>query len=279
MLNSIKINILEAGLVMNTLQPQLFIIITLMCIMIVGCVFIVFYIQQSNQKIKAQLKQQQEEELESFKSTIHQMNRDTIKNIAELVANSRSEELNDHHTELLNTFSRLRTIIKDDLYNTMNNTDSCRTALYLLHNGQRSTTGISFIKVSCVGERTLVGSGIKEQIINHSNMPINIFDNMLVKLMENGRYVIMNDEETMQSARSQFISAPKVMYSQAVSIFDSNNNILGFILSEYDHSYNKPTADDEYKAIRKLTVKISPILAFSDYINLNTIEESDAQRV
>jgi hypothetical protein len=248
--------------------------------MIVGCVFIVFYIQQSNQKIKAQLKQQQEEELESFKSTIHQMNRDTIKNIAELVAKSRSEELNDHHTELLNTFSRLRTIIKDDLYNTMNNTDSCRTALYLLHNGQRSTTGISFIKVSCVGERTLVGSGIKEQIINHSNMPINIFDNMLVKLMENGRYVIMNDEETMQSARSQFISSPKVMYSQAVSIFDSNNNILGFILSEYDHSYNKPTADDEYKAIRKLTVKISPILAFSDYINLNTIEENtDTQRV
>lgn len=265
---------------MNALQPQLIIIIALVSVVILACVFIFLYIKQSNQKIKDQLKKQQEEELESFKSTIHQMNREMVKNIAELIAKCREEELKDHHTELLNTFSRLRTIIKDDLYNTMNSTNSCRTALYLLHNGQKSTTGISFIKVSCVGERTLVGSGIKEQIINHSNMPINIFDNMLVKLMENGRYVVMNDDETMQSARSQFISAPKIMYSQAVSIFDSNNNILGFILSEYDHSYNKPTADDEYKAIRKLSNKISPILAFSDYVNLNTIEEnSNAQRV
>ena len=265
---------------MNALQPQLIaLIIALVCVVILGCVLIVVYIRYNNTKIQSNLLKKQQDDLESFEASISEMNRELLKQIADLVAKSRGEEIRDHHAELLNTFSRLRLIIKDDLYSTMNSTGSCRTALYLLHNGQKSASGISFIKVSCVGERTLVGSGIKEQIINHSNMPINIFDNMLVKLMDNGRYVIMNDEETMQSARSQFISASKILYSQAVSIFDSNNNILGFVLAEFDHSYNKLTADDEYKALKKLSIKIAPILAFSDYVNINIDEKKNSQRV
>ena len=156
----------------------------------------------------------------------------------------------------------------------MSRTGACRTALYLLHNGQKSASGVSFIKVSCVGERALVGSGIKEQIVNHSNMPINIFDNMFEKLIENGKYIIMNDAETANSSRSQFLSSPKVHYSYAVSIYDNSNNILGFVLAEFDRAYNKHESDEEYAILKEFADKIGPILSFTEYTDL-TLEDDN----
>lgn len=258
----------------STVLPMQYCIIFLIVI-IIAIIGLVLYIKRNNRLMSELLNEQNHEEFQEFKETIANMNKglvdeivDVLKDDGEHSHSDKQEKLKDHQEELLNTFAKLRRVIKDDLYATMHHTGACRTALYLFHNGTRSTEGISFLKISCIGERTLVGSGVKEQILNHSNMPVNIFDNMYDKLIENGRYVVMNDEKTMQTSRAQFISASKIRYSQAIGIYDSSNNILGFVLAEFDHAYNKAASDTEYAVLKDFTKKISPILSFSEYADL-----------
>ena len=235
------------------------------------------YIKYSNRKIKEAM-HQQIEDLNAFKASIEEMN----KNLLESIAGIMNKELHDnnddqahkHQQELMSTFDKVRQITRDDLFSALNSTSACRIALYLLHNGTKSINGISFLKISCIGERTLPGSGIREQIMNHTNMPINIFDNMIAKLIDNGRYLIINDEETMLTARSQFISHPKIQYSQAVAIYDTSNNIIGFILGEYDSIYTKENSDIEYNDLKALAQKISPILTISDYSKIAAKEKN-----
>lgn len=249
--------------------------IIFLIVIIIAIIGLVLYIKRNNRLMSELLNEQNHEDFQEFKETIANMNKglvdeivDVLKDDGEHSHSDKQEKLKDHQEELLNTFAKLRRVIKDDLYATMHHTGACRTALYLFHNGTRSTEGISFLKISCIGERTLVGSGVKEQILNHSNMPVNIFDNMYDKLIENGRYVVMNDEKTMQTSRAQFISASKIRYSQAIGIYDSSNNILGFVLAEFDHVYNKAASDTEYAVLKDFTKKISPILSFSEYADL-----------
>ena len=91
---------------------------------------------------------------------------------------------------------------------------------------------------------------------------------MLEKLIENGKYIIINDEETMATAKSKFISNHKIRYSTAISIYDRTNNILGFVLAEFDHGYVKAQVDAESAELKKFADKISPLLSFSEYADL-----------
>ena len=251
-----------------------FVILFLIAAAVIG---IVVYIHKNNKMMQKTLKKENHIEFESFKNTIENMNRGLVDSVVDILRDqdnsyrkpqTKVEEAKSNQEELLKTFARLKNVIKEDLYATMKIIKSSRTALYLFHNGTRSTQGISFVKMSCIGEKVVVGSGIKEQILNHSNMPVNLFDNMFEKLMENGKYVIMNDEETMNTARAKFISANKIRYSIAVAIYDHSNNILGFVLAEFDHPYSKNLFDIESIDLKTFADKIAPLLSFSEYADL-----------
>jgi hypothetical protein len=127
--------------------------------------------------------------------------------------------------------------------------------------------GVSIIKVATTGgtNKTVTGLYAGDGDVNLSSS----------KKMDNGKYIVMNDEETMQTARSQFISSSKIRYSYMVSIYDYTNNMLGFVLAEYDHVYTKNESDKEYAALRELADKIAPILSFSEYskLTLSTLDQ------
>ena len=267
----------DASNVITIIQPYL---IAIFIFVIALTIVLVVYVRKNNQRMRQQIKEQNHQDISAFKSSIIDMNRKLLDDIVE-VMNSKEAPLDEaeayrkHQEQLVNIFQKLRKIIKDDLSNTMSNTGACRIALYLLHNGQKSTGGVDFLKTSCVGEKVLIGSGIKEHILNHSNIPLNILDNMIENLVDNGKYIVMNDEETMQTARSQFISSSKIRYSYMVSIYDYTNNMLGFVLAEYDHVYTKNESDKEYAALKELADKIAPILSFSEYskLTLSTLDQ------
>lgn len=255
-------------------------------LIILAVVAVIVYVHKNNELMKKTLKEQNNKTFESFRDTIQNINTGLADTVIDALRDSthipmtKAEEEKYNREELLNTFARIRDVIKDDLYSAMKSTNACRTALYLFHNGVKSTNGIHLLKVSCIGEKTLIGSGIQEQILNHSNMPINLFDNMFEKLTEHGKYIIINDDETMNSARGKFISAAKIRYAIATAIYDNSNRILGFILAEFDHNYTKNISDAEFNELKKLSDKIAPILSFSEYADLtlqntgsNNIEE------
>ena len=256
----------------NVSYTALFVLCFIMLFIMVAItvVALITYVKRNNTMLKQQLRAQTKEDIDTFKNEIQALNRDLFSNVVNTMRSEpvKEAEHKKSQEELVTTFTKIRHIMKDDLYAIMNATKACRTAMYLFHNGTKSTSGLSFLKISCVGERILVGAGVKEQILNHSNMPINIFDDMIEKLVDGGRYLVMNDEETSHTARRQFLSAAKIRYTQLVSIYDTSNNILGFILAEFDHAYAKAVADAEFKSLKELATKISPILSFSEYAEL-----------
>lgn len=169
---------------------------------------------------------------------------------------------------LINIFIKLREAIKENCVGSMNKIGAARIAIYLFHNGVRSTHGISFFKLSCICEKVAIGSGIRERMIEHTNIPINLFDDMIDKLITYNRYIIMNNDETQESNHKMFISADKIKYTQLIALYDINNNMLGFVAVEIDRPYSKDEADREKEILDELVKQLVPVLSYSDYFSI-----------
>ena len=238
-------------------------------------IWLVKMIKKNNEFIMFLIKKQNNE-LVSFKNSIMSQNEDNFSNIVQVIKDGGGTNIYLPHQHKNNTdklfevFGRIKQILSDDLYRTMMKTNACRVAVYLFHNGTKTAHGFSFLKISCVGDKCQIGSGIKERILNHSNMPINLFDDMYDKLIQHGHYTIVKDQESgiMETSKAEFLSGANIQYSQAVCIYDFNNVILGFILAEFDHTWDATMADLEKENIRALCKRLSPIFSYNDYVNL-----------
>lgn len=179
---------------------------------------------------------------------------------------SNNKKNNDEHEKsLMNTFVKLRTATKENCVATMNQIAASRIAIYLFHNGTHSSHGVNFFKMSCICEKVAIGSGVRERMMEHTNIPINLFDDMIGKLLMYNRYIIINDENISETDHKIFISADKIKYVQLISIYDLDNNILGFVAAEMDKPYSKDEADEEKKTIDELVKQLVPVLSYSDY--------------
>lgn len=249
-----------------------------LCIALIAFALIVFAIiviilWHTNKRLFKIFTEQVTEDFKNYKSQLEAQNKTFAKQIMETVAKQQHYYDNQQHLDkdLFNTFVKLRNSIKENCAVTMTSIKASRLAIYLFHNGTHSTHGINFFKMSCICEKVAIGSGVRERLIEHSNIPINLFDDMIDKLITNGRYLIMNDENLGSSSHKIFISSNKIKYAQTVAIFDINNNILGFVVSEMEHNYVRETALAEKEKLELLTSQLVPILAYSEYVN-TTIE-------
>lgn len=236
-------------------------------ILLYGAIFvtIIHYIRKYNKAFE-----QIQSDNESLKKKYKSYNKKLEK-----VQNSPSDNNNDEKisssdnmNKIFKTFNKLSEAIKNDLSEALKKTNSCRLALYLFHNGTKSIQGLSFVKMSCVGEKIVIGSGIKSQMINHAGLMINLFDDTFSTLIDNGKYIIINNESITDVQKEKFISNDRVRYSIAVCIYDNNNNTLGFVLAEFNHPYTKELSDKETGYLYEFAEKIAPLLSFSEYANI-----------
>jgi predicted aspartyl protease len=107
-------------------------------------------------------------------------------------------------------------------------------------------------------------------MIDHTNIPINLFDEMIDKLITNDRYIVMNNEDIQNTNHKIFLSADKIKYTQLVAIYDINNNLLGFVAAEMTHAYSKDLADKEKESLNKLVKQLVPVLSYSEYTTMKT---------
>lgn len=244
----------------------LFILAILMVLLpLIGIAAILYHVRKSTQRLEHRNQERNrkiEKQLEIIEKTFIAEIQDVYAKQEKFITDAKNKE-----RTLFDTFIKLRDATKENCMNAMTNTGACRIAVYLLHNGSSSTHGVKFFKMSCICEKVAIGSGIREQSVEHSNIPINLFDTMLDKLIENGRYIIMNDDDIVNSNQRVFVSGSKIKYSQAVSIFDYSNNILGFVLAEMDHGYDREQALKEKEEIDIFVNQLVPILSFSEYMN------------
>ena len=234
-------------------------------ILLYGAIFatIIYYVRKFNKALE-----QIQSDNESIKNK-YKLYNEKLEKVQNPPSDNNDEKISssDDINKIFKTFNKLSEAIKNDLSEVLKKTNSCRLALYLFHNGTKTIQGLNFVKMSCVGEKIVIGSGIKSQMVNHAGLMINLFDNAFSSLIDNGKYIIINNE-SITNVQEKFISNDRVRYSIAVCIYDNNNNTLGFILAEFNHPYTKELSDKETEYLYEFAKKIAPLLSFSEYANI-----------
>lgn len=240
------------------------VLLFILSIVLIG--FIIFLII-SNRKLMQNTTASINDNYNKYKNELKEQNNVLTKQLLKQIDDKFAsvEKQNGSNKNLMNIFNKLKEATKESCFDTMNQIGAARIAIYLFHNGTHSTHGINFIKLSCIGEKVAIGSGVREQMIKHTNLPINLFDDMVEKLINHNRFIIMNNEETKESNHKMFISADKINYTQLVTIYDIDNNMLGFVAAEMDRSYSKDEADKEKEILDELVKQLVPVLSYSDY--------------
>lgn len=238
-------------------------------VVILAVVLAIFiYIIYANNKMYSKFQDQLLKNSDEYKDGMTDLTSKMVDQLLEANDKKQKETENKEH-DLMSIFVKLRESMQDYCKNSMDALDVDRLAIYLFHNGTHSTHGIKFFKVSCICENVRIGSGIREHSIEHSNVPLNLFDDMIDELLKNGEYIIINNDELKNENHRIFISSDKIKYAIAEAIFDKNNVILGFVLIESSKDYDEQAVIKQRDELNKLVYQISPVLVYGDYININ----------
>jgi len=256
----------------NTVLPLIIILVLLIFVMLIILIIMVTNFKKSISSFNENTLS----DFSKYKNELIEQNNVLAKQLLEQQKNS--EINNGKHKGignkcLVDTFVRISGAIKENCILAMNDISAVRLAIYLFHNGTSSTHGISFLKISCICEKVAIGSGVRERMIEHTNIPINLFDEMIGKMIVNDRYIIINKEDEIQNSNHKmFISSDKITYAQLIPIYDINNNMLGFVEAEMEHVYSKDVADKEKSNLNLLVKQLVPILSYSEYATINSHE-------
>ena len=248
-----------------------------MLVIFVITALLIYYINRNNKWLATFIKSQINE-FDKLKQYLTNHEERVITSLIKAIKDSNitisnTPNIDSNYYQLYDVFKKVGDIATDKLSNIMKDIDACRIAIYLFHNGTRTLSGFDFLKMTCIGEKIKIRSGIKEHMIEHANVNINILDDMYDNLFTSGRYIIINDANITHTNKAMFISSPLVLYSQLVALYDENNNIIGFLLAEFNHTYNKIISEDEYNILKEACAYLSPIFIYTDYTNLTLKSE------
>ena len=248
------------------MEHILFIALVLSVVIITALIIILY-----NKKIITDFNKDLNDEYTKYKNELKSHNDEMINQISKQISeNSGVIKYVEPEKNLMEIFIKLRGAIKESCINTMNQIGAARIAIYLFHNGVRSTHGINFLKMSCICEKVAIGRGIRERMLEQTNIPINLFDDMMYNLVTYNRTIIMNNDETQETHRKIFISADKINYTQIIPLYDINNNILGLVSVEMDRVYSKDSVEADTVILDELAKQLIPVLSYSDYTSIKS---------
>lgn len=160
---------------------------------------------------------------------------------------------------------------------------SSRVAIYALHNGVTSLTGLSFLKFSCISE--YVSNPMNAHIKHHTNFPVNFMCDLLEDLVEH-REVAFYDETNLA------ISPNKILVDMLLAntsnkyvfrgIFDTSSTLIAFIVCEFDsQDIDSSNYKEKSSLIDELISRISPILEYSNFSDTysKVVQKNETQGV
>jgi len=178
---------------------------------------------------------------------------------------SNIEAKNYDEEDIIEIFTKLNEVFKEECKKINEKTGSSRSAIYVFHNGSISSHGLPFFKMTCVSEWIARGSGFQEQLSKHTNLNLALFSSLVEELYNNGDYVILRSPcEEMEPYTYAFMSE-KAKTSIFTCVYDSNNRIMAFINSEFKEQLDEQTIDNVKTIMKNSCAKVQPVLEFSSY--------------
>lgn len=229
----------------------------ILAIFLVFFVIIFIYLMTSNAK---RLKQKDEQ----IKQLIDNDNNTIKKEIAE-IKNSIEDyhKITSKHVSKKNGISEFisyNNILKSACKEALTELKCNRVGVYVFHNGNLSLHGFSFYKMSCVGEWSTTLDGATRGR-THSQMPLHLFEDIIVRLSNEGEYFIKNTSNTDEINDSvyNFICNTRIKSLYMLAITDNDGDLAGFTICEFNI---QTTKDKEaiHKVLQKVNDKISPMI-------------------
>lgn len=249
----------------------------LLAIFLVLFLVIIISVIRNNQKHIDNLMTQNKENTEIMKQQQQSLIDNLMLQQKELLSSSIKQIISTPSTPVYNEkniveiFVKLNDLLKADCKSTQEEINADRVSIYVFHNGTTSSHGIPFFKMSCISEFIIRGHGLSSKLIDHTNLPLNMFDTIISQLFNTGEFIITNNEKNKSSDPISYIFiGPKVNTCILESIFDSDNNMLGFVCGEFRTELTHDELDEKIKALNELCSKIKPVLEFSDYQEIQT---------
>lgn len=220
----------------------------ILAIFLVIFITILIYILNSNKKIMEAERQNNTKILESI--------------LNDYKANQQKPLYEEKN--IVNIFMELDQSLKKDCEETLEETKSDRTAIYVFHNGMQASHGLPFFKMSCISEKVNKTSIGNLQMREHNSIPLSVFDKIVQELYYNGKYRIIN-EGLIDAGDSIFIKNTKLNDCFFFPIYDDENNMMGFIVNGYNKIDINRDLETEYKSLQVLAEKSKPVIQFSKF--------------
>ena len=249
----------KMAIILNEYGPS----ITILAVFIIVFLTVIYMIVKSNKDYMKQIADQNKAMITAILNTLNTNNKPNTDNGA------------------IDRFLKLNTRLKKDCKDTLDVIGGNRTGIYTFHNGTTSISGFHFLKISCICEYFAIGSGSISKLQEHSNIPAGLLDGVIEKLVANGNFIIYNNTEGGVYDDSLQIACKILLNNNnesciLYSIYDTEQNPIGFILSEFDTSrvtLNELKEKRQY--LRYLSEKVAPILEVSSQELVNTNKNTE----
>ncbi len=177
----------------------------------------------------------------------------------------------EEEKNIVEVFCKLNTYIKTECEKFQEKTDCDRIGVYVFHNGTCASHGMPFFKISCICEYIKRGCGIQSHIKDSTNIPITVYEDIVERLyFQGGVVVVRNSVEGKFHSDSFFLEKDKAATAIFTVVFDSTNNMMGFILGEYHATLDKCKINADADVYKELCARLKPTLEFSEYQKLNS---------
>lgn len=162
-------------------------------------------------------------------------------------------------------------IFKIECRKVLNDLKCDRVAIYVFHNGNKSTFGYHFIKMSCIHEETINGTHTGRGVSSHNGIPLGAFSSVIDCLIKNDEYIVGNvydhgiisaDEKILNFISGSIV---KSLFLRAVK--DPNGEIIAFVDAEWNTEQDFSAASFYNKvrgALNSLGQSIYPVITGED---------------
>ena len=171
----------------------------------------------------------------------------------------------DYHKDLVGAYIDVNMTFKDASRCALTRLNCDRVAIYVFHNGNTSSMGLPFFKMSCVHEWTNRG-GSTLRGKSHSDMPLHLFNDFIENLYSDGYYRIddVTNPYIEDPSIKEFTSFSDTKSLYIVAIKNSDGIITGFSVAEF---HNKEIFEtdirrdkDVKEVLEQMIYKIAPII-------------------
>lgn len=222
-----------------------------------------FVLMRSYLKVQKQVQDQQNEMFKTILETLKQSTSNKTQD---------QSQPNNTHKDLIDTFTKINTPIRQVLEDVANNTGADRTSVYVFHNGINSTHGLPFVKVTCLTEVMRKGTLITRKTNIHNGLSVSMFDKSVPFLSKN-EYVTVPSLDSIAEdypVVNSMLETAGAKSAVFLGMYDADQNMLGFMITEFEEEKTSDELDITLVDMRDGAKSITPILDYSDYQKNNT---------